>query len=310
MTVIWGQSGAKNRRTPHYGTRPIGSGGRVVENARTAPRAACGLHAPTAAAQFLSRALPRPKLMKRKKCQAQCSHHWFCAPLRIIQAGQSANSQSGAPGRILNNPAHPVQIIYAGKAHPHDDNGKQLIAAIIDWPDGRSSAEDRFLENYDVTVARYNMVSGLRRLVEYAASAVRGSGTSGMKARQRCPEFQHARWMVGEAWELGIRHKRRNWLGYCRGETYSDFSVRTTWKPMLCMTCSRAKSCLRFMPAAPRPAHEWISRMKASIAILCPEFNMHRMVKQYTNEYYMVAHNRYLDLGRKMGPRRGSHSMA
>jgi glycogen phosphorylase len=30
----------------------------------------------------------------------------------------------------------------------------------------------------------------------------------------------------------------------------------------------------------------WISRMKASIAVLCPEFNMHRMIKQYTNEYY------------------------
>jgi starch phosphorylase len=46
---------------------------------------------------------------------------------------------------------------------------------------------------------------------------------------------------------------------------------------------------------------KWISRMKASIAILCPEFNMHRMVKQYTNEYYMVAHNRYLDLGAEDG---------
>jgi starch phosphorylase len=36
--------------------------------------------------------------------------------------------------------------------------------------------------------------------------------------------------------------------------------------------------------------------MKASIALLCPEFNMHRMVKQYTNEYYLVAHNRFRDL--------------
>jgi glycogen phosphorylase len=41
---------------------------------------------------------------------------------------------------------------------------------------------------------------------------------------------------------------------------------------------------------------KWIARMKSSIAMLCPEFNMHRMVKQYTNEYYLVAHNRYRDL--------------
>ena len=38
---------------------------------------------------------------------------------------------------------------------------------------------------------------------------------------------------------------------------------------------------------------KWIDRMKSSIANLCPEFNMHTMVKQYTNEYYLVAHNRY-----------------
>jgi starch phosphorylase len=41
--------------------------------------------------------------------------------------------------------------------------------------------------------------------------------------------------------------------------------------------------------------------MKASIAVLCPEFNMHRMIKQYTNEYYLVAHNRYRELSAEDG---------
>ena len=41
--------------------------------------------------------------------------------------------------------------------------------------------------------------------------------------------------------------------------------------------------------------------MKSSIAMLCPEFNMHRMVKQYTNEYYLVAHNRFRDLNAQNG---------
>jgi glucan phosphorylase len=45
----------------------------------------------------------------------------------------------------------------------------------------------------------------------------------------------------------------------------------------------------------------WIARMKSSIAMLCPEFNMHRMVKQYTNEYYLVAHNRFRELSAQNG---------
>src|SRR5208282_5446381 len=40
---------------------------------------------------------------------------------------------------------------------------------------------------------------------------------------------------------------------------------------------------------------------KSSIAMLCPEFNMHRMVKQYTNEYYLVAHNRFRELSAQNG---------
>jgi starch phosphorylase len=43
--------------------------------------------------------------------------------------------------------------------------------------------------------------------------------------------------------------------------------------------------------------------MKSSIALLCPEFNMHRMVKQYTNDYYLVAHDRYRDLNGESGCR-------
>ena len=42
---------------------------------------------------------------------------------------------------------------------------------------------------------------------------------------------------------------------------------------------------------------KWIACMKSSVATLCPEFNMHRMVTQYADEYYLVAHRRYLSLG-------------
>ncbi len=84
--------------------------------------------------------------------------------------------------RILNNPECPVQIIYAGKAHPKDDAGKQLIQIIINLatrPDFRRKLV--FLENYDMSVARY-MVQGCDVWLNTPLRPQEASGTSGMKA--------------------------------------------------------------------------------------------------------------------------------
>ena len=73
--------------------------------------------------------------------------------------------------RILNNPDRPVQFIFAGKAHPHDDAGKELIRQIVTL--ARQKEFRRrivFLEDYDMTVARY-LVQGVRRLAEHARCA-------------------------------------------------------------------------------------------------------------------------------------------
>jgi len=119
--------------------------------------------------------------------------------------------------------------------------------------------------------------------------------------------------MVDEAWELGIRHNAEIGWAIGRGETYSDLSRQDDVEADALYDLLEGEIVPAFYARrADGLPMKWISRMKASIAILCPEFNMHRMVKQYTNEYYMVAHNRYLDLGRKMGPRRrlSQHGLA
>ena len=84
--------------------------------------------------------------------------------------------------RILNDPERPVQIIYAGKAHPQDDAGKQLIQTIINLaerPEFRRKLV--FLENYDMAVARY-MVQGCDIWLNTPLRPLEASGTSGMKA--------------------------------------------------------------------------------------------------------------------------------
>ena len=63
--------------------------------------------------------------------------------------------------RILTNPAHPVQLIFAGKAHPQDDGGKELIRQDHGvWRDPELGRRIVFLEDYDMAVARY-LVQGV-----------------------------------------------------------------------------------------------------------------------------------------------------
>jgi starch phosphorylase len=79
--------------------------------------------------------------------------------------------------RLLNNPDRPVQIIFAGKAHPHDAGGKALIREIVNIARQLDRQKVVFLENYDMNIAR-NLVQAWMWL--NSRSAPKSSGTSGM----------------------------------------------------------------------------------------------------------------------------------
>ena len=84
--------------------------------------------------------------------------------------------------RLLTNPDRPVQIIFAGKAHPHDIPGKNLIKDIVHFasdPEIRSKIV--FLENYDLEIAKH-LVSGSDIWLNTPRRPMEASGTSGMKA--------------------------------------------------------------------------------------------------------------------------------
>jgi starch phosphorylase len=83
--------------------------------------------------------------------------------------------------RIVTDKTHPVQILFAGKAHPHDDSGKELIRRVVDLardPEVRSSVV--FLEDYDIRVAR-NLVQGVDVWLNTPRRPNEASRTSGMK---------------------------------------------------------------------------------------------------------------------------------
>jgi len=201
-------------------------------------------------------------------------------------------------GRILNDPLRPVQIIYAGKAHPHDNNGKHLIQSIIDLsrrPDFRRKIV--FLENYDMASARY-MLQGCDVWLNTPLRPQEASGTSGMKAQANgVLNLSTLDGWWNEAWELGRRSGRDVGWAIGNGETYDDLAYQDHVEAeALYETLENEIVPTFYERRTDGLPTKWIARMKSSIAKLCPEFNMHRMVKQYTNEYYLFAHKRYREL--------------
>ena len=84
--------------------------------------------------------------------------------------------------RIVNNPDRPVQFIYAGKAHPHDGGGQDLIKKIFEISQmPRFAGKIIFLENYDIELAKY-MVQGVDIWLNTPTRPLEASGTSGEKA--------------------------------------------------------------------------------------------------------------------------------
>ena len=196
---------------------------------------------------------------------------------------------------ILNDSARPVQIIYAGKAHPRDDHGKELIKTIIDLA---SREEFRrkivFLEDYDMAIARH-MVQGCDVWLNTPLRPQEASGTSGMKAQANA--VLNVSTLDGwwdEAWALGKQSQNDVGWAIGNGEAYSDPKEQDQLEADALYDLLEREIIPEFYERRPDgiPA-KWVERMKRSVALLCPQFNMHRMVMQYANQYYVAAHRRF-----------------
>jgi starch phosphorylase len=194
--------------------------------------------------------------------------------------------------RILNDPNRPVQIIFAGKAHPRDDGGKNIIRQIIHLR-RRPEFVDRlvFLEEYDMRLARY-LVQGVDVWLNNPRRLEEASGTSGMKAVANGAlnlSVLDGWWDEAYAPEVGWA------IG--RGEVYQDLDYQDQVesnaiydlleKEVVPMFYERGRDDL------PR---RWIGLMKRAMTALCPRFNANRMVYEYTTRFYLPAAQRYAEL--------------
>ncbi|HXZ05046.1 MAG TPA: alpha-glucan family phosphorylase [Ktedonobacteraceae bacterium] len=194
--------------------------------------------------------------------------------------------------RILNNPDHPVQIIFAGKAHPADGPGKALIEQVYRF--SRSDAfrgKVVFLENYDIDMARY-LVSGTDLWLNNPIRPHEASGTSGQKAalngQPNCS-------ILDGWWAEGFNGKN----GWAIGEEreYHDPNVQDEADSLSLYSIIEEEIVPTYYErGVDGIPHAWIAIMKEAIRICAPAFSMRRMVKEYTKRFYIPEIHEHIEI--------------
>ena len=200
--------------------------------------------------------------------------------------------------RILNHADRPVQILFAGKAHPRDDAGKELIQQLVRLAQSKELRRRLvFLEDYDMGVARY-LVQGSDIWLNTPLRPLEASGTSGMKALANGSlnlSILDGWW--DEAWQDATAQNRFVGWAIGRGESYDHADYQDQVESTALYDLLEHDIVPTFYErGADGLPRRWIAGRKSSVATLCPTFNMQRMVKQYAAEFYVQAHERYVEL--------------
>lgn len=195
--------------------------------------------------------------------------------------------------RILNRADRPVQIIFAGKAHPHDTAGKEFIrqiTAVARQPEFRHRVV--FLEDYDMHIARY-LVQGVDVWLNNPRRPKEASGTSGMKVIYNgglnC-SILDGWWAEGYdpsvGWAIG------------NGEEYpeSEAAQQDYIESEALYDILEYDIVPTFYTRTGGIPRAWLTKMKNALKVLAPYFNTHRMVQEYTDIYYLPHYDHYMSL--------------
>ncbi len=194
--------------------------------------------------------------------------------------------------RILNNADRPVQFIIAGKAHPQDHAGKEIIKNIVHRINNHNLIKKIvFVEDYDMNVARH-MVQGVDVWLNNPLRPHEASGTSGMKASANgvlnlsvLDGWWDEAYDYANGWAIGS------------GETFNDRNYQDE------VESKDIYSILEnaIVPVFYDRGHDglprrWIKMMRNSFVSIVSYFNTHRMVKEYYKKFYCAAGDNYATL--------------
>jgi starch phosphorylase len=193
---------------------------------------------------------------------------------------------------IINNKDRPVQIIFAGKAHPRDHGGKELIAEILHVA-RRPELRRRivFLEDYDMNVARY-LVQGVDVWLNNPRRPLEASGTSGMKV---CCNGGLNLSILDGWWVEGYAQNNGWAIGH--GEEYTDLTYQDDVESRAIYDLLEQEIVpLFYTRSSDGLPRGWLRMMKQAISTICPFFNTNRMVQEYVEKCYWPSSQRTAQL--------------
>jgi len=195
--------------------------------------------------------------------------------------------------RTLNDPQRPVQIIFAGKAHPQDHIGKEVIRNIIhlaNQPEFRLRMA--FIEDYDMNVSRY-MVQGSDVWLNNPRRPLEACGTSGMKAAANgalnmsiLDGWWAEGYQTGVGWAIGSGEEYEN-------SDYQDQVENQAIYDLL----ERYVVPLFYERGRDNLPRGWINMMRQSMCTLAARFNSHRMVQDYVHRFYVPSALNWKQIG-------------
>ncbi|MFZ2631199.1 MAG: alpha-glucan family phosphorylase [Desulfosalsimonadaceae bacterium] len=193
---------------------------------------------------------------------------------------------------ILTSKEFPVQIIIAGKAHPRDNDGKEVIRKLIEFAQ-KSSIRQRFifLEDYDPYIARH-LVQGCDVWLNTPRRPYEACGTSGIKAAANGVlnlSVLDGWWCEGYTEETGWR------IG--NGEEYTDYEYQDDVESQALYNVleNDVIPCFYNRKLNDTPI-AWLKMMKASIKMALQQFCAHRMVGKYVESSYIPASHQFHEL--------------
>lgn len=175
---------------------------------------------------------------------------------------------------------YPLQFVFAGKAHPRDDGGKELIRRIVAV--ARQTGDQIpivYLENYDMDLARL-IISGADLWLNTPQRPLEASGTSGMKAAHNgVPSFS----TLDGWWIEGCLEGQTGWAigGQEAGAADADSVNRRDAEDLY----QKLENVIA--PLFYQQRQRWLDVMRQAIALNASYFNTHRMVQQYVTNAYL-----------------------
>ena len=193
--------------------------------------------------------------------------------------------------KLVDDPARPVQFVFAGKAHPQDRTAKQILQHLMSINhDSNWQRRAVFIEDYDQEIARY-MVHGVDVWMNVPRRPLEASGTSGMKAAMNGVlnfSILDGWWIEGYNGDNGFAigpdddRSERPGSEAAGGNEVTDASdVESLYSTLETLIVPAFYDIDDFgLPTG------WIRRMKSSIATLTPQFSSDRMLREYARKIY------------------------